>query len=224
MGGLQAEAGKALTADFLPGDITFDLLGLSLVELAILDKISESFFLGEDRDFCSVLDGIGEEGDLMLGFVDRQVLDEPLVLRLTDDIMAADASQVSDDNVFVFLDEEVLPEELDERVTEKLCSQSVVVLFEDEKHRGVLHSLEGGPLDYAREEDDQHLRNAVLVEKTIGHLYTLEHVFGNLLRKVRDCPVLEPLHVVIDFKLLAENRSESSQDRFVECVDLDRLR
>ena len=87
----------------------------------------------------------------MLGFVDREVSDEPLVLRLSNHRGAADASQVTDEYIFSLLDENVSPEELDERITEEQRSQIVVVFFEDEYHWTLLHALVRRPLDNARE-------------------------------------------------------------------------
>ena len=220
-----AKAVNTLTTDFpLAGNDALDPLGVSLVKLAIFDEISEGFFFSEYRHFCSVLDGAGKEGDLVSVFVDLEVLDEPLVLRLANDIVTADASQVCDEDVFVFLDEYVSPDELDEWVTEELSSQVVVILFENEKHRALLHVLVGGPLGDAREEDDEHLVDCLLVQEMFRSLNILNHKFSDLFREVRDRPVLESLNVMIYLKLLAKYRSESTKNRLVKGVDLDRLR
>ena len=51
----KAKTVQALTADFsFFLDNALDLLRLSLVILAVLDKISEGLLLGEDRHFFSV--------------------------------------------------------------------------------------------------------------------------------------------------------------------------
>ena len=135
--------------------------------------------------------------------VDLEVFDEPFVLRLADLLVAADASQVIDKDFLTLLDEEVLPEVLDEGVAEKLHPQRVVVLFEDEEQWVLLHGSVRRPLDAAREEDDEHLLDAFLVKETFWHLYVLTQKFGNLLNVVRIAPALEPLLIVILFKLLA---------------------
>ena len=159
----------------------------------------------------------------MLALVDAEVLDEPLVLGLANCLVAADAPEVSDENSLVFLNEYLAPEELDEGVAEELASEAVVVLSEDEEHWALLHVLVHGSLDDAGEEDNQHLADALLVEKLLGSFHILDHKFGNLLREIGDGPVLEPLNVVIDFELLAQDGTKSSQDRLVEGVNLDRL-
>ena len=68
--------------------------------------------------------------------------------------MAADASQVSDQNILVLLDEDCTPKKLNERVTEESASQFVVVLFEDQEHWAFLQTLIRRPFDNARKEDD----------------------------------------------------------------------
>ena len=154
-------------------------------------------------------------------FVDREVLDEPLVLRLANRNVAANASQVTDEDIFAFLDENIPPEELDERITKEQGSQIVVVFFEYQEQRTLLHALVCRLLDTAREEDNQHLIDAILVKEILGRLHMLNKKFGDLLSEVGDCPMLEPLHIIMEFKRLAEERSESSQDWLVECIDLD---
>ena len=159
----------------------------------------------------------------MLALVDAEVLDEPLVLGLTNCLVAANTPEVCDQDILVFLDEDLAPEELDEGVAEELASEIVVVLSEDEEHWTLFHVLVHGPLDDAGEEDDEHLADAFLVEKLLGSFHVFDHKFGNLLREISDGPVLEPLDVMIDFELLAQDGTKSSQDRLVEGVNLDRL-
>ena len=129
--------------------------------------------------------------------VNLEVFDEPLVLGLADLCVASDASQMIDKNVLTLLDEEVLPEVLDEGVAEKLHPQRVVVLLEDEEQRVLLHGSVCRPLDAAREEDDEHFLDAFLVKETFGDLYVLTQKFGNLPNVVRVGPALEPLLIVI---------------------------
>ena len=105
----------------------------------------------------------------------------------------------------MILDEEVPPEELDEGISEELHSQRGVVLLEDKAQRmfplGGVRRLLGD----AREENDEHLIDAVLVKEIAGHLQDFGHELGNLSKVVRDFPVLKSLLVVILFELLAEN-------------------
>ena len=68
----------------------------------------------------------------------------------------------------MLIDEEVLPEELDEGLAEKLHSQSGVVLLEDEAQRMLLLGGVLRPLDDAREENDKHLLDAFLVKEIAG--------------------------------------------------------
>ena len=75
----------------------------------------------------------------------------------------------------------------------------------------------------AREEDDKHLLDALLVKETFWHLNCLAHKSANLVNEFRVFPVLEPFLAVTLFELFAEDGPESSQDWLVECVDLDRL-
>ena len=70
--------------------------------------------------------------------IDLEVFDEPFILCLTDLLVAADASQMIDQDVLTLLDEQVLPEELDEGIAEKLYPQGVVILLEDEEQRMLL--------------------------------------------------------------------------------------
>ena len=100
----------------------------------------------------------------------------------------------------MLLDEEVLPEELDEGLAEKLHSQCGVVLLEDEAQRMLLLGGVLRPLDDAREENDKHLLDAFLVKEIAGHLHDFGHVSGNLLDVVGYFPVLKSLLVVILFK------------------------
>ena len=220
----KAKTVQALAADFsLFLNDSLNLLRLSLVILAILNKISEGLLLGEDRHFFSVKNGVREELDPVLVLVDAEVLDEPIVLGLANCLVAADAPEVCDQDILVFLNEYLAPEELDEGVAEELASETVVVLSEDEEHWALLHVLVHGPLDDAGEEDDQHLADALLVEKLLRSSHVFDHKFSNLLLEIRDGPVLEPFDVVIDFELLAQDGTKSSQDRLVEGVNLDRL-
>ena len=132
--------------------------------------------------------------------IDLEVFDEPFVLDLTDLNVTANASQMIDQNVLMLLDEEVLPEELDEGLAEKLHSQCGVVLLEDEAQRMLLLGGVLRPLDDAREENDKHLVDAFLVKEIAGHLHDFSHVSGNLLDVVGYFPVLESLLVVTLFK------------------------
>ena len=132
--------------------------------------------------------------------IDLEVFDEPFVLDLTDLNVTANASQMIDQNVLMLLDEEVLPEELDEGLAEKLHSQCGVVLLEDEAQRMLLLGGVLRPLDDAREENDKHLLDAFLVKEIAGHLHDFSHVSGNLLDVVGYFPVLESLLVVTLFK------------------------
>ena len=97
----------------------------------------------------------------------------------------------------------------------------MVVFLEDEDQ---WMSLLGGvrrPLGDAREEDYKHLLDALCVKETFGHLQFLDHEFDNLVDKFTVLPLLKPLLVMIFFELLSKEGPKSSQDRLVECVDLD---
>ena len=65
--------------------------------------------------------------------------------------MAADASQVIDEDVLVLADEVVLPKELYEGFTEKVHPQGVIVLLEDAEQRMLLLGRVRRPLGDARE-------------------------------------------------------------------------
>ena len=128
---------------------------------------------------------------------------------------------MSDEDILSFLDEEVPPEELDKRITEELRPQSVVVLPEDTEQRTLLHGLVRGPAGDAREEDDEHLVDALRVKEVIRHTHLLAHECSHLLNEFSSFQVLEPFHCFFSLKLLSEGGSESSQNWLVERINLD---
>ena len=121
----------------------------------------------------------------------------------------------------MLVDENVLPEEIDEGFTEKLLSKGGVVLLENEDQRMLHLVLVLRPLGNAREENDKHLLDGLIVKETAGDSYAFDHEFGNLINVVGVLPVLEPFLVMILLELLSEDGPESSQNRLVECVNLD---
>ena len=77
------------------------------------------------------------------------------------------------------------------------------------------------PLSDAREENDKHLLDSLIVKETAGDSYAFGHELGNFINVVGVLPVLESFLIMILFELLSEDGPESSQNRLVECVDLD---
>ena len=77
------------------------------------------------------------------------------------------------------------------------------------------------PLSDAREENDKHLLDSLIVKETAGDSYAFGHKLDNFINVVGVLPVLESFLIMILFELLSEDGPESSQNRLVECVDLD---
>ena len=72
---------------------------------------------------------------------------------------------MSDESVCVLLQVDCFPEEPDERVGEESFSQLNIIFFEDQEQWAFSHRLVCWILRDAREEQDEHFRDVLIVKE-----------------------------------------------------------